>query len=103
MICQVQTVQLINFIAILQLLASLCLLFFYDNLLESVVVTSARKKCIDNLDVIKNYMQDEIDDKDRNGIYGILDCKFDEKGYHFIPYLRNAISYSGKFLLFSLS
>ena len=96
MICQAQSVQLINFIAILQLLAGLCLIFFYDDLLRTLVVTSARKKCSDNLDEIKNYMQDEIDEKARNGIYGVLACELDEKQFHTIPSLRNAISYSGK-------
>lgn len=96
MICQAQSVQLINFIAILQLLAGLCLIFFYDDLLRTLVVTSARKKCSDNLDEIKNYLQYEIDEKDWNGIYGILDCKLSENKFHTIPSLRNAISYSGK-------
>lgn len=78
MICQAQSVQLINFIAILQLLAGLCLIFFYDDLLKTVVVTPAREDCLRNLEIIKNYMQVEIDKHDRNGIYGILDCKLGE-------------------------
>lgn len=96
MICQAQSVQLINFIAILQLLAGLCLIFFYDDLLRTLVVTSARKKCSDNLDEMKKYLQYEIDEKDWNGIYGILDCKLSKNKFHTIPALRNAISYSGK-------
>lgn len=96
MICQAQSVQLINFIAILQLLAGLCLIFFYDDLLKTVVVTPAREDCLRNLEIIKNYMQVEIDKHDRNGIYGILDCKLGENQFYAIPSLRNAISYSGK-------
>lgn len=96
MICQASIVQLVNFIAILQLLAGLCLLFFYQDLLEKVAVTPARTRCVDNLNLIMNYLQPEFADHDVNSIKALLDCKSTEEGLHTIPTLRHAISYSGK-------
>lgn len=96
MACQAEIIQLVNFIAILQLLAGLCLLFFYEDLLTRITVTPARTGCIEYLDQVMNYLQAEFANEDLDGIYGILDCKRDTEGFITIPSLRNAISYCGK-------
>lgn len=96
MACQMPVVQLANFIAILQLLAGLCLLFFYEDLLKRVAVTPARTGCIAKLENLKYQLQVEFSNDDLTGLYNILDCRYENGEWVTIHSLRNAISYIGK-------
>lgn len=94
--CQGSMIQLVNFIAILQLLAGLCLLFFYEDLLKKVAVTPARIRCIKNLEGVQNRLQEEFPRADFTGYYDILDCRYKNGSLLTIHTWRNAISYIGK-------
>lgn len=96
MVYQIPVVQLANFIAILQLLAGLCLLFFYEDLLKRVAVTPARTGCVAKLEDLKYQLQVEFSAEDLTGLYQILDCRYENGEWTTIHSLRNAISYSGK-------
>lgn len=91
------SVNLYDSVAILQLLAGLCLLFFYDDILRRVVVTADRRNCLDLFKKIENQIQDNFTTSDYNRFRRFLDCEYDGNGnFNSLRAYRNSVSYIGK-------
>lgn len=89
--------QLLNFIAVLQLLAGLCLLFFYDDILKKVVATDARRMCIVHLNDIRNHIQIQLEDFNMQRLYSLIDCEsYGDGKYDELKYFRRSVNYCGK-------